>query len=208
MNGFHDVSLPDVLARAVRGGPVDATELVTFALGREMRVQARSRLRRRYEISTVDLGPEEAYTLLSFFEARRGRLFAFRLRDPVDHRSCGPLGKPGPLDQAIGVGDGATRVFNLHKSYVDAGGASTRSITKPAPGTVRVSIDGREAGASAFACDAAPGRVTFAIAPPAGAAIRAGFMFDVPVRFDVDRLDLPLAGSGRAAVIALVEAES
>ena len=39
---------------------------------------------------------------------------------------------------------------------------------------------------------AGPGVVTFSAAPGAGAAITAGFEFDVPVRFDTDALDVTL----------------
>lgn len=51
--------------------------------------------------------------------------------------------------------------------------------------------------------------VTFAQGqvPAAGAAIRAGFDFDVPVRFDTDRIDVSLASfeAGRIPSIPLVE---
>jgi uncharacterized protein (TIGR02217 family) len=36
----------------------------------------------------------------------------------------------------------------------------------------------------------AKGVVVFTAAPPAGAVVRAGFLFDVPVRFELDRLDI------------------
>ena len=51
--------------------------------------------------------------------------------------------------------------------------------------------------------------VTFALGhvPAAGAAVRAGFEFDVPVRFDIDRIDVSLATfeAGRIPSIPLVE---
>jgi uncharacterized protein (TIGR02217 family) len=207
MNGFHDVSLPANLARIVRGGPVDSTELIAFADGREARVQARARLRRRYTFSAGDLGPEEAYALLAFFEARRGRLFGFRLRDPIDHRSCGPLADPSAVDQLIGTGDGVNTAFALKKTYADAAGAAVRRVSKPEPGSVRVSVGAGELDPAGFSCDPATGLVTLARAPAQGALVRAGFRFDVPVRFDVERLDLPMMGRGGADKVALVEAD-
>jgi len=206
MIGFHDVALPEQFARAVRGGPVDATAIIAFGGGRETRVQSQRALRRRYEIAAAALDPDAAYELLTFFEARRGRLFGFRLRDPMDHRSCAPLVEPSPRDQAIGVGDGTSMTFSLQKTYSDAGGEAVRPIHKPVAGSVRVSIDGVECSATEFTCDAASGRVTFISAPPVSVRIRAGFLFDAPVRFDMDRLDLALAGDARAGAIALVEA--
>jgi len=206
MIAFHEVALPEQFARAVRGGPVDATAIIAFGGGRETRVQAQRALRRRYEIAAGALDPDAAYELLTFYEARRGRMFGFRLRDPMDHRSCAPLAEPSPGDQTIAVGDGGATTFALLKTYADAGGAAVRRICKPVASSVRVSVDGVEIAAAEFTCDAATGRVTFARPPQAGARVCAGFLFDAPVRFDMDRLDLALVGDARAGPIALIEA--
>ncbi len=61
---------------------------------------------------------------------------------------------------------------------------------------MRVAVDGVEAEEGvAFTCDAATGVVTFVAGhiPAAGAAVTAGFWFDVPVRFDTDYLEVDLA---------------
>jgi len=72
-------------------------------------------------------------------------------------------------------------------------------------GSVRVAVDGIET--DAFELDAAVGQLTFAAPPNEGAAISAGFVFDTPVRFDLDRLDLSLDafGAGRALAVPLIE---
>ncbi len=51
------------------------------------------------------------------------------------------------------------------------------------------------------------GKVTFAEAPPEGASISAGFLFDVPVRFAQDRLDVTGANfaAGEAPSVPLIE---
>ena len=53
----------------------------------------------------------------------------------------------------------------------------------------------------------AAGIVTFAAAPEEDAAITASFEFDVPVRFDTDRLDIELTGfdAAEAPSIPLIE---
>jgi uncharacterized protein (TIGR02217 family) len=76
--------------------------------------------------------------------------------------------------------------------------------------TVRVAVAGVEqAQGSAFSLDAATGLVTFAGGhiPAAGAAVTACFEFDVPVRFDTDRLDINLAAfeAGDVPAIPVVE---
>jgi uncharacterized protein (TIGR02217 family) len=99
-------------------------------------------------------------------------------------------------DQPIGVGDGTRKVFQLVKG--------TRTIAKPVAGTVKVAAGGV---AVPFTVDTTTGLVTLATAPAVGASVTAGFEFDTPVRFDLDRLDVTLEGFGaaRVAACALVE---
>jgi uncharacterized protein (TIGR02217 family) len=55
--------------------------------------------------------------------------------------------------------------------------------------------------------DSATGLVTFDAPPASGAVISAGFEFDVPVRFDTDRLDIALSRfrAGDIPSIPLIE---
>jgi len=75
------------------------------------------------------------------------------------------------------------------KAYASGAQTWTRTITKPVSGTVVVAIGG-VVQASGWSVDIATGIVTFTTAPVNGAAITAGYQFDVPVRFDTDRLDV------------------
>jgi uncharacterized protein (TIGR02217 family) len=73
-----------------------------------------------------------------------------------------------------------------------------------------VAVDGVEAGeGSAFTVDVTSGLVTFLAGhvPPSGAAVTAGFHFDVPVRFDTDQLSISLAAfeAGEIPSIPIVE---
>ena len=49
--------------------------------------------------------------------------------------------------------------------------------------------------------------VTLATAPVLGAEVTAGFVFDVPVRFDADRIEVTLEsfGAGRMVAMPLIE---
>jgi uncharacterized protein (TIGR02217 family) len=55
--------------------------------------------------------------------------------------------------------------------------------------------------------DVTTGVVSFSVAPAVGAAVSAGFLFDVPVRFDTDRLDIEWSSfdGAEAPNIPLVE---
>ena len=84
--------------------------------------------------------------------------------------------------------------------------ASSRNRSRAACGS-RSAASSR--ARTAFACDPATGLVTFAAGhvPATGAAITAGFAFDVPVRFDIDELDIDLSAFEAGAIpqIPLVE---
>lgn len=73
-------------------------------------------------------------------------------------------------------------------------------------GSVRVAVDGVEV-ASGWTLDSTTGILTFGTAPGNGVAIRAGFDFDVPVRFDSDTLDvtLDIERLGSITSISLIE---
>ncbi len=207
MSAFHETRLPLRLAFGGTSGIERRTEVTGLASGFERRSSPWAQGRRRFLIGTASRSLDEAAELVAFFEARRGRLHGFRFRDPADFKSCAPSLAPAPTDQALGVGDGTRTAFQLVKLYGSGEEAVVRTIAKPQAGTVRVAVAGVEQAAGAFAVDAASGLVTLAAAPAAGAVVTAGFLFDTPVRFDLDRLDVTLEGFGAARVgaVSLVE---
>jgi uncharacterized protein (TIGR02217 family) len=207
MAGFHEVQFPMRLALGTSGGPVRRTDIVSLSNGRENRNQRWRDARRRYDAGSGIRSISDLYEVLSFFEARSGELYGFRFTDPIDYKSCGPDQSISRSDQRIGTGDGTTRSFQLVKVYRDAGGSSERQITKPQEGSVAIEIDGEPVAGSAYTVGWETGIVRFDDAPGDGSVIRAGFRFDVPVRFDVDRLEINLDAfaAGRIPTIPLVE---
>lgn len=207
MSEFHETRLPARLAFGCTGGIERRTDIVTLASGFERRTSPWSLGRRRYLIATAVRPLDEAAELVAFFEARGGPLTGFRFRDPMDFKSCVPSAQPTATDQPLGTGDGTRKVFQLAKTYGTGAEAVVRPIAKPVAGTVKVAVAGAVLAANAFSLDAATGLVTLATAPAAGAAVTAGFEFDTPVRFDLDRLDVTLEGfaAGRVSACALVE---
>lgn len=209
MAAFHEVRFPLRLALGVSGGPVRRTDIVNLSNSRENRNQRWRNARRSYDAGSGIRSVADLYDVLAFFEARRGELYGFRFRDPVDFKSCPPGQKPAATDQIIGTGDGATAGFQLLKTYADAGGSFTRRIEKPAEGSVTVSVDGVKAGSDDADVNYTTGIVTFREGrlPRPGAIIRAGFEFDVPVRFAIDRIEVNLTAfeAGRIPSIPLLE---
>ncbi|HEY4773977.1 MAG TPA: DUF2460 domain-containing protein [Xanthobacteraceae bacterium] len=209
MAAFHEVLFPLDIALRSAGGPERRTDVVTLGSGREERNARWVHSRRRYDAGYGVKTLEALAAVVAFFEERRGRLHGFRWRDRLDHSSATPGVAITPLDQVIGNGDGATAAFQLVKTYGGAYAPYARPIAKPvAP--VRVAVDGGEvAEGTAFTCDITTGLVTFLAGyiPAVGAAVTAGFLFDVPVRFDTDYLEVDLAAFAAGAIpkIPLVE---
>jgi TP901-1 family phage major tail protein len=127
---------------------------------------------------------------------------------PVDFSSARPGEAVTPLDQFLGTGDGEAASFQLVKGYGDGAAVERRPVVKPVAGSVRVAIDGVEV-TEGFSVDLTTGIVTFAVghAPAEGTEIRAGFDYDVPVRFDTDRIEIDLEAfrAGRIPSIPLIE---
>lgn len=205
MSTFHEESLPLALALGASGGPTRRTDVVTLGSGREQRNTPWRHSRRRYDLAGAVRSLDDLQVLIAFFEARRGRLFGFRFRDPSDWRSGPPSRAPSAFDQALGFGDGQTRVFALQKTYGSGDSAYERPIGKPVAGSARVAVAGQEI--QGFSLDARTGTLTLTQAPAAGSAITCGFAFDTPVRFDTDRLELSFDAfaAGRAVAVPLIE---
>jgi uncharacterized protein (TIGR02217 family) len=204
---FHEVRFPAALSVGSTGGPERRTEIVSLSNGFEERNSPWAHSRRRYDAGLGVRSLDDLAEVVAFFEARHGQLHGFRWKDWTDFKSCAPSATPGPLDQPLGTGDGATRVFALAKTYASGGQAYRRPIKKPVAGTVKVAVAGVALGGGQYAVDHAAGLVELAVAPADGAAVTAGFEFDVPVRFDADRISASLAGfaAGEVPSIPVVE---
>ena len=205
---FHDVLFPPAVSFGATGGPERRNEIVALTSGREKRNARVSLSRRRYDAGTGIRSLEDLHDVVAFFEARRGSLHAFRFRDPFDMKSCRPQATPSPLDQTLGTGDGATLRFALVKVYGEGADAYHRPIARPRPESLRVAVGGSELSyPGGFTFDGEKAEVVLADAPAVGVAITAGYEFDVPVRFDAERLSVSLASfrAGQIPSIPLIE---
>lgn len=207
---FHDVRFPTAISLGAGGGPERRTDVVTLGSGHEERNARWADSRRRYNAGYGVRSLDDLHEVIAFFEARRGRLYGFLWRDPMDWKSCAPEQAPTSGDVVLGTGDGTTAIYPLVKGYGAAAHAWTRVVTKPVAGSVIVAVDGTPVVSGvAFTVDATTGVVTFTPGhvPDSGQTITAGFEFDVPVRFDTDQLEVSLAGFRHGSIpnIPIVE---
>lgn len=207
---FHEVRFPTEISRGAVGGPERRTDVVVLGSGHEERNSRWADSRRSYNAGYGIKCLDDLYTVIAFFEERRGRLYGFRWRDHADWKSCPPQQLPSPMDQLIGIGDGATASFQLRKIYGGVHAPWVRLIKKPVEGNTLVAVDGipQEEG-HAFVVDHQRGIVSFepGHVPAPGSRVTAGFAFDVPVRFDTDKLEINLQGFQHGAIpnIPIVE---
>ncbi|MFZ5964716.1 phage distal tail protein, Rcc01695 family [Thalassococcus sp. BH17M4-6] len=205
---FHEIQFPARLSFGSVGGPERRTDVVTLASGFEERNTPWAHARRRYDAGIGLRSLDDIAVLIAFFEARRGQLIGFRWKDWSDFKSCRPSQKPRYDDQVIAIADGERTAFPLIKTYRSGHATYDRPIKKPVEGTVRVGIqsDEQQDGID-YTVDVTTGVVTFARPPLADVEISAGFEFDVPVRFDTDRIQTSVASfqAGDAPDVPVVE---
>lgn len=175
---FHEVQFPNDIAYGATGGPEFATSVVATASGYEQRNINWSSARGRWDVASGLKKQTQLDTLIAFFRARKGRAHGFRFKDWTDYKATA---------QPIGTGDGTNKSFQLSRTYSSGGSTDVRTITKPVAGTVKVYLAG-VLQASGWSVNTTTGIVTFTAAPGNNVAVSADYEFDVPVRFDTDRM--------------------
>lgn len=205
MQAFDDVSYPLALGRDASVSPEFSTTVAVTSSGFERRNALWSDARLRFDVGPGVRSETELGALIAFFRARRGPARGFRLRDPTDFSSNEMTGIPTADDQLQGTGDNIRSTFPLVKRYGPEADAQVRRITRPDPASILVSVDG-VLQTEGWALETG-GILSFSKPPALGAVVRAGFLFDVPVRFAEDRLDVSGAAfaAGEAPSVPLVE---
>lgn len=205
---FHEIRFPTNLSFGSIGGPERRTEIVTLTNGFEERNSPWAHSRRRYDAGLGLRSLDDVAALIDFFEARAGQMHGFRWKDWADYKSCRPTGTPAADDQVIAIGTGAQTVFQITKAYRSGPAEYHRPILKPVEGSVRVAVGGDVLVETVdYTVDYTTGLITFVAAPGPDAAVSAGFEFDVPVRFDVDRISVSVASfqAGEMPQVPVIE---
>jgi uncharacterized protein (TIGR02217 family) len=184
---FIEVAFPSDIAYGSSGGPEYSTDIVITNGGYEQRNINWAQARAKYNVAHGVKTTAQLDALIAFFRARKGRAEGFRFKDWSDYKVSAQL---------IGTGNGSNKIFQLVKTYNSGGITETRTITKPVVGTLAVYVAGVLQAGAAYTLDSTNGKITFVTAPANGATITADFEFDVPARFDTDRLSATLDAYG------------
>jgi len=205
---FHEVRFPTALSLGSLGGPQRRTDVVTLANGFEERNTPWAHSRRVYDAGIGMRSLDDVQDAVAFFEARFGQMYAFRWKDWSDYKSCKASAGISFEDQVIGFGDGLRTAFQITKTYSSGPHSYLRPIKKPVAGTVLIGIeqDIQTEGVN-YEVDNKTGLLHFSDPPDPDTRIFAGYEFDVPVRFDSDRIMTSVASfrAGQVPDVPIIE---
>lgn len=183
--GFHeDARFPTKLAAGSRFGQRHHTSVVSNQSAYSQRTPKLDMPLIVADVSSALTSTDGANELLRFFTARQGATYGFRFPHPFD-RSSAANDRSDDIantNQRLGIGDGATRRFQIRKSVSSGGITRLKTITKPVAGTVIAAID--RIATTAFDADPTTGEVLFFSPPQLDSVITCGYLYDIPMRFD------------------------
>lgn len=204
---FHEVRLPEDVERGAQGGPGFNTTVITLSSGFERRninwEQARQRWDIGYGLMDREGNVDQAdfSEVLAFFYAREGRAHGFRFKDWTDFELA---------RQLIGTTDGGTTTqFQVFKRYTSGVVTYDRPLTKIVSGSVSVWVNSvsiaEGAGASQYQINLNTGIITLGstLAAQSGTDVEVECEFDIPVRFDVDQMEMNAVLYNAASVPAI-----
>ncbi|MBR2141216.1 MAG: DUF2460 domain-containing protein [Rickettsiales bacterium] len=198
---FYEINFPESVSIRSKHHIEYNTSVHRSKNGREQRISNMEQPLSYYDVVSGVKTTEEINELVKFFKLMEGRACGFRFKDWLDY---------GAENQIIGVGDNKNKTFQLIKMYTITVENETishiRKITKPVKNKVDVFVNGVKYN-DFLSLDYTTGVVTFDEPPATDEVVTATFEFDVPVRFDVDNLEIIMnnVNSGEINNLKLVE---
>lgn len=199
---FLDVRFPLDISYGAVGGPEFSTEVVAFKSGLEQRNQNWDVARCSWDVAKACKNRALVGKLITFFRVAKGRAFSFRFRDFTDFTVA--------RSEGVFVATDVPDVYQLAKKYRNEAGepnAENRAILLPTTATIWDGDGTLLTAGIDYTLDPLGGLVTMAAdSPPIVPAAWSG-EFDVPVRFDIDKLPLTIEDRDfwRSTSIQLIE---
>jgi uncharacterized protein (TIGR02217 family) len=182
---IDNARLPVGVEQGAQGGPLFKTTILLAASGDEQRIIEWDIARGEWDVGYGIRNKTDLLIVIGFFRAVLGRAHAWRFRDWSDYQAT---------DATFGTGDGSTTDFQLkipYHSYQDNGTTVvrtyTRSIYVPASSPLTIKDNGSTVNPTNYDLEAG-GIISFDTAPTNGHTLTWTGEFDVPVRFDIDKL--------------------
>jgi len=163
-------------------GPRFNTAILTQSDGQEQRRALWSQPLIVAQIGDRRVKAAKLTDLIAFHNIVKGAYDGFRLRDWSDYKATW---------QYIGTGNGTLQSWQCVKRYSISTATVTRPITKPIAAGFQVFVDG-VATATGWSLDATTGILYTQLT----GVITATFEFDIPVRFEQDKIDFTFDAKG------------
>lgn len=188
---YESPRFPERISYGARGGPEFSTVVVATVSGREQRNSRWQYPRQRWDVSQGVKTAADFVALRAFFLTMQGRLHGWRFKDWADFEAT-------HSGDGRGVVTGITSTtFQMFKRYTSGAQTVDRKVTKPVTSTVEVKVSGVVVTATV---NTVTGVLTIASAPSAANVTWSG-QFDVPMRFDTDRLDATVAARNSGGLL-------
>lgn len=176
---------PDSIAYGTSFGPEYFTWVTALGSGYQVADSRWYDSLHRFNVMMPVEKKEEADLLLTLFHVCKGRAKGFRIRDWLDYQATTSTGRLGEADTA----PGGVTVFQLTKKYAFGAETYYRPIKKPT--TVAIYKNGvLQTLTTHYTINLTTGLVTFVSAPTIGDSLHWVGEFDVPVKFEIDRLQI------------------
>lgn len=188
---FHDTNLPDFMEIYAQGVSKFSTSCAMTLSGRENRSSDITFPRRFYNLKNCRLSESQFEIFNSFFIARFGSRYSFRLKDYFDHKAINEQFTDSDVQRGSRV--------QLKKTYNDVVSSVLRKITKPKKNTIKFWFNGVQV--DAWEADYTTGIVTFLKEVPKKTIITSSYEFDVPVRFANDSFQYSVNSDGTISIL-------
>lgn len=185
---FSENRLSPEISLGATGGPAFSTYIATTAKGTEQRNINWFSAKASYDIATGIKTSEHLEEIIELFRTCKGKAIGFRFKDWCDFKAA---------NEKIGVGDSQRKQFQLMKTYTKGQCSDGRVIKKPVAGSVHIFVNNI---AQACQCNFQTGLIELDKPPLTNEIITATFEFDVPVRFDIDQLNLSVESASSLAL--------
>lgn len=193
VNVFVNERINVNVEQGAKGGPGFLTTVLPLISGKEKRNAEWEFPRQSWNLGYGIQSGEDMDEIRAFFYVCFGKASGFRFKDWTDYY----IGFSAP--QLIGTGDGAATTFQAYRKYTVGAYTFYRKITRLVAGTISVYVNGvLKTVTTHYTVNVDTGIVTFTggNTPPMGQIVAMQAQFDVPVRFDIDKLDVEVTWVG------------
>jgi len=200
---FAEVRLEDgLIIYGSDGGAEFNTTIVTVNSGAEFRNPQWTDALGVWDFGDRTMTDDALQSIVGFFRARMGKAQGFRFKDWADYSTLQTVTTlknsthQGVLGDGtnFGIGNG-TAAYNTYKKYTSGISSVYRQIKKPVSGTFRAYKNGTllvvGGGVGQYQYDTTTGILTFQGGsgyPTGSDTLTCAFEFDIPVRFDTDKI--------------------